>query len=167
MSRSDAIPTDADIAFAKARRKRVTGEVPTDDVTALAVPAVSITPGTTSIDSTQLAALLAEMAELRSIVMSRGKAPTDARRVGDVADAEMASEVANELFSQLIDVAKANSGVLAPKEGVEQEKFDEALARVNAARQQVDIARCMAGIIPPTHPGLRLLPANHPVFARR
>jgi len=159
-TRENAIPTTEDIAFARARRKRVIGP-DEDDVPVAAAP---VEGGGAD---TEMAQLRAELAELRKMVAGQSKAPTSARRIGDVADAEMAAEDADQKLAELVDTSKLGEGQFLPKQGVSEKAVTEAIAALKKAVQQVDIARCLAGIIPKTHPGLRMLPADHPVFRVR
>jgi hypothetical protein len=159
-TRENAIPTTEDIAFARARRKRVIGP-DEDDAPVAAAPAEG--GGT----DTEMAQLRAELAELRKMVAGQSKAPTSARRIGDVADAEQAAEEADHKLAELIDTTKLGEGQFLPKEGISAKAVADAMAAVKKAIQQVDVARCLAGIIPKTHPGLRMLPADHPVFRVR
>jgi hypothetical protein len=133
------------------------------------------TPG----DSSEMSALRAELAQLRSIVMSQNKAPTNARRIGEVADAELAAEAASADLALFLDEAlervkrdrdgkpekDPDGEILYAKE--DRPKIAELRAKTKELNGAVDVARAMAGLIPRTHPGLRRLPANHPVFGGR
>jgi hypothetical protein len=171
-ARSRAVPTETDIAFAKALKGRRTGadrEAPGADV---AIPETPPAEG----GSNELAVLRAELAELRKIVQSQNKAPTSARRIGEVADAELAAETADRELAAIIDEATErapkdkNGEVKKDANGVplldakDQAKIQELRKRVRKLTQEVDVARALAGLIPMTHPGLKYLPPEHPVF---
>lgn len=163
--RAAAGPSETDIAFAKAVRTRRTG------VDKEQAPEVAPeTPRTTGDESSEMAALRAELAQLRSIVMSK-QAPTSARRAGEVADAELAAEACSAELAMVIADAKPRAKEGRDRELIytpeDREKIDEMRVKLTDLNQKVDIARALAGEIPRTHPGLKRLPPDHPVFRAR
>lgn len=164
-TRAAAVPTETDIAFAKAIKARRTASDKSDEapVPAGAPPEAS--------GNNEVAMLKAELAELRKIVMSQNKAPTSARRIGEVADAEMAAEaVDHELMELIVEAtprAKPGPGEELIFAVEDREKIAELRKKVREHTAAVDVARALAGLIPMTHPGLKHLPPEHPVFRVR
>lgn len=155
-------PSETDRAFAKAIRKRRTGP---DEPEKVELPEVNVTPREG--ESPEMAALRAQVEALRNIVMSQ-KAPTSARRLGEVADAELAAEGAAAELKMVIDEAtprakmdRDNELIFAPEDA---KKIAELRANLRNLNKDVDIARALAGEIPRNHPGLKHLPPDHPVF---
>jgi hypothetical protein len=157
-------PSETDIAFAKAVKTRRVGP---DPKPAEEVPPM---PGAASDEQSEVAALREQVAALRSIVMSQ-RAPTTARRAGDVADAELAAEACGADLKMALDEAaprgtRDRDGDMVFV-GEDREKINALRAKLREMNQKVDIARALAGEIPRNHPGLKYLPADHPVFRVR
>lgn len=160
--RAAAGPSETDIAFAKAVKTRRVGPDPKpgeDEVAKM--------PPKAADESDELAVLREQVAMLRSLVMSQ-RAPTNARRLGEVADAELAAEACSADLLVVIEEAKPRGKkdrneewTFAPEDHEKIQGLREKLKKLN---QDVDIARALAGEISRDHPGLRHLPPEHPVF---
>ncbi len=157
-----------DLAFARSRRKAATKEakhVEPVETHADEPEAVEERPATS-----EMAALKAEMNELRAMLrqaMASNKGQTSARAQGAVADAEYAAEEANAALAALRTKFDTAANAWTLNDGVTAEQADKAKELCDKLRIDVDVARCLAGIIPQDHPGLRRLPPEHPVFRKR
>ena len=153
-------PSETDIAFAKAVKSRRVGP---DADAPPPVPAGS--------EGGELALLRQQVEDLRRLIA--GKAPTAARRTGEVADAEMSAEAASIELAEFLDEAKPRAKEDPHSRGewiyppADREKIATLRDKVKDLNQKVDIARFAAGMIPRNHPGLKFLPPDHPVFRGR